>query len=69
MFYKTGLLSRGLTIERGLTFQYLRYSIKIFLIPGLIGQDEDHEDAVAVAMIQNNDMEGSNNEENSKDGN
>ena len=25
MFYKTGLLSRGLTIERGLTFQYLRY--------------------------------------------
>ena len=26
MFYKTGLLSRGFTIERGLTFQYLRYS-------------------------------------------
>ena len=26
MFYKTGLLSRGLTIERGITFQYLRYS-------------------------------------------
>ena len=27
MFYKTGLLSRGLFIERGLTFQYLRYSL------------------------------------------
>ena len=26
MFYKTGLLSRGLTIERGLIFQYLRYT-------------------------------------------
>ena len=26
MFYKTGLLSRGLTIERGFTFQYLRYA-------------------------------------------
>ena len=25
MFYKTGLQSRGLTIERGLTFQDLRY--------------------------------------------
>ena len=26
MVYRTGLLSRGLTIERGLTFQYLRYT-------------------------------------------
>ena len=30
MFYKTGLLSRGLTIERGLTFQYLRYAHNIY---------------------------------------
>ena len=29
MFYKTGLLSRGLTIERGLTFQYLRYILRV----------------------------------------
>ena len=27
MFYKTDLLFRGLTIERGLTFQYLRYAL------------------------------------------
>ena len=30
MFYKTGLLSRGLTIEAGLTIKYLRYVIVYF---------------------------------------